>query len=463
MSFPLTSIPGLYVTSTGGGAGPAAAPVTVQAPGFTQPFVGSMVNVPVSSSASYVAKAFLLVAGGGLYLLVAIPDATHVVLLNLGTAINAPPGAVIGAGALVDADDSPRSQTIGVPDGVGGTLLLHLDDVRFDSLMTQPTVEQAATSTLVGQPHITSSQANFLNANFQPNPIYELLPDQGVTVGAPTYWAVVQGDVTNVLGAIGQNPNDPPDLTALFLFAANFPQLPTGVDCALQAGSGGTININSVSAFHLGTIGAGTTLWTAAAAGWQFFGGLSTPLGTVGVVGVTDAFIPPNGAAAPGTGGGFWSQTAPLASGGGVGFWIEKAPGATISQLSQGDVSKQAVNGAPVAVTNAATTLATANITTMVPAQRVAILASVSADNVSAGLTSATSLLYEVTVDAVVQATLTKKDFIGVSEQDTNTCLVGLVAIAAAGAHAIVVRCTAGANGIAQVATNGATLYVTNP
>lgn len=90
---------GIDAAGTDGTDGISAFTVTTD--DFTQPAVNANVTIEVVSSAWVAADEPLWIEGGGSYMVVSIPDATHIEVENLGYPDNASPAANISAGAVV--------------------------------------------------------------------------------------------------------------------------------------------------------------------------------------------------------------------------------------------------------------------------------------------------------------------------------------------------------------------------
>lgn len=114
------------VTIIGGGTGST----TTTTAAFSQPNVGSTVNVPVTSSASFAVGLVAFVANGGYYSVTAVPDGTHITIENLGVTGNASPPTSIPSGSLV-VPTGPANQVFVQGDGVAVTPRSTLDFIGF--------------------------------------------------------------------------------------------------------------------------------------------------------------------------------------------------------------------------------------------------------------------------------------------------------------------------------------------
>lgn len=85
----------IVTISAGGGA-----PATLAA-NFTQPAVAGTVVAQVSASGGYDVGQVVFIRGGGFYSVTALPDGTHVTLLNTGAKDNPAPGATVTSGPMV--------------------------------------------------------------------------------------------------------------------------------------------------------------------------------------------------------------------------------------------------------------------------------------------------------------------------------------------------------------------------
>jgi hypothetical protein len=88
-----------------------AGPLTVAVPGFVQPAVGLPVSIPVNPSTALAnapgaALAVTLAGAANFYSIQSIPDASHVIAVNLGGA-NAPPTTAFAAGLSISTDGPP--------------------------------------------------------------------------------------------------------------------------------------------------------------------------------------------------------------------------------------------------------------------------------------------------------------------------------------------------------------------
>lgn len=85
--------------ATPGPPGPPA--YTTTTADFEQPAIGASVSVAVLDTSWMPNGAPLFIEGGGTYKITAIPNATHVTVLNLGATDNALEGTVISSGAKI--------------------------------------------------------------------------------------------------------------------------------------------------------------------------------------------------------------------------------------------------------------------------------------------------------------------------------------------------------------------------
>jgi hypothetical protein len=105
------------VTSVGIGALPVVTTLN-----FLQPTVNATVNAAVANSSAFVVNEYVNVATGGLYLVTAVPDVSHLTIQNTGAAGNASPGATIPALSLVLATGAPGTPGTAGPPGSGTSI-----------------------------------------------------------------------------------------------------------------------------------------------------------------------------------------------------------------------------------------------------------------------------------------------------------------------------------------------------
>ena len=96
----------------GSGSSGGATSVTFN---FTQPAVNSTVNVSVGTTAGIQGGQSIAIGGGGYYINTSTVDATHLLLLNTGAAVNASPAATILSGDLVTVAGQGASLAAAAP------------------------------------------------------------------------------------------------------------------------------------------------------------------------------------------------------------------------------------------------------------------------------------------------------------------------------------------------------------
>jgi len=98
------------VSTTGGsgGSGSSGPQQTTTTSSFTQPAVGSTVDVAVTSTAWMFVGQYVFVAGGGLYQVTAIGSGTSVTLRNLGDGASAAAAATVSTSASVFGAGYPK-------------------------------------------------------------------------------------------------------------------------------------------------------------------------------------------------------------------------------------------------------------------------------------------------------------------------------------------------------------------
>lgn len=279
---PLTSVPGVNVSTrggTGGGGGgtgtvtsvsagpgisitgtPTVAPIvnnlnpTVQTTGagFVQPTVGATVLAPVTTTADFVAGQFVPVAGGGGYELVSIPDATHLVLRNLGGDTNAPPDTVIGPGAVVSRGAMPEQLVYGIPGAPALAALWNVNALRFSVDAAGPTIDQEVTGSALGTPLSLIGQGS-IAPNYSPAPVVVEIPARagtGATSGG--YFRVTYGDPGIMIMGAGPDGAFGPSWTDFWLFGADSGFVPTPGNAMFRIDPTGNVLANSGSTFFGG-------------------------------------------------------------------------------------------------------------------------------------------------------------------------------------------------------------------
>lgn len=105
---------------------------------FTQPAVGATVPVTVTDGTFVNLGQYLSVAVGGVYLVTAKTDDTHLTLQNTGATGNLPPGNNIPNGSQVSPSGSPGQAGPPGPQGIAGNMLIKQDRAELKVMPTPP-------------------------------------------------------------------------------------------------------------------------------------------------------------------------------------------------------------------------------------------------------------------------------------------------------------------------------------
>ena len=246
-----------------GATGPVGPAMQVVAPGFTQPFVGVSVSIPVNSSApANQPGSFFSVNVAGVtnyYQTVLAPDGTHIVAINLGGP-NVTPGTLIAAGspASTDAPANPYGADLAGSgtftqwlaaisgfQGAGGVLPLHIAKAVFDAFQNQPSISQDYAGAIRPYPMLLFPQGSS-NAAGGGGYLRVVLPDSNLFdngTGALVIMEVCYASpFTKVAGLGSAHPSQ----MGLWLLPADEGADPqSGVNCVLFTQIGGTAYFNA--------------------------------------------------------------------------------------------------------------------------------------------------------------------------------------------------------------------------
>jgi hypothetical protein len=249
----------------GGGPGPPGppGPPTATTALYVQPAVDAAVTIAVNSSVGAIVGGALLVSGGGgAYVISAVPDATHITIINLGSSglvTNAAPAANVASGSIVTYDGpavkfltgldltftvaagykiTATVTSLGVG-GAGGTLPVLYSNMQFGSGVAAPTISIAGSGAAIAEDlNLTGSFTSLgggSNGNINLN-----LP--APPAGGPTrfYRFKMAGIICASVGA----PASSTSFGAFWLFQSGFGFVENAANFAVECNPGGQIFIN---------------------------------------------------------------------------------------------------------------------------------------------------------------------------------------------------------------------------
>jgi hypothetical protein len=161
---------------------------------FNQPAIGASVSAQVATSTPYSVGVEVWIPGGGLYVVSAIPDGTHLTLINSGGPNNVAAGVPVSNGVLI------------LPSGAAPLLIQGNDALMVPQrgildFRGFTVTDDAANARTVVQPASPITRINHGGSPYSPN--------LATFLGQLNLWADVTG------GVITYNAQTPPDATEL--------------------------------------------------------------------------------------------------------------------------------------------------------------------------------------------------------------------------------------------------------
>lgn len=243
---PFNALAGVTITSgavvlpaqaaAAGGGTPGQNAYTTLSAGFTVPNAGATVSIDVISSDWMGGPGYaLFIAGAGYYLISAITDTTHVVVMNSGSAANQPPGSTVNTGSTV-VGAGPQ----GAPGATGASLSAY-DALTASFIM--PAMNAAVTVTISNTAWLGANQIIYIASAgyFQVTTIVNAttlsvtnLPYPGNASSGAT---ISSGSKVSPAGLIGPQGAGGPGLNAFTTLSANFTQPAVNASVTVNVGT----------------------------------------------------------------------------------------------------------------------------------------------------------------------------------------------------------------------------------